>query len=234
MPSDTRLTLGTVGLIAALAGATGFALGRFTGDGGTSQVQTAQPEPTRDTVPLGAPQPAAPAPQADQMPPGHPPVDPNTAPPPMPPRDENAPRSLAWTKPASWSDAPNASAMRIATFKAPVAAGDKVAPEMTVMQAGGSLDANIDRWAGQFGDEGKASLKRESRTLAGYEAVVVSARGPYGGMSGEVKAGETYALLAAIVMTPDMPYFFKMTGPVKSVEAARKDFEALLTSFKKP
>lgn len=231
MASDTRFTLGTVGLFVAIAGAAGFSLGRFTSPAPVAQIT--QAEPSTDTVPLGMPQPQ-PQPQPETMPPGHPPIDPNSVPPPMPAKDDNALATLSWTKPKAWSDAPNTSTMRIATFKAPIAAGDSTAPEMTVMQAGGSLDANIERWAGQFGDEGKASLKRETRTLAGYEATVVSAQGPYGGMSGEVKAGETYALLAAIVMTPDMPYFFKMTGPQKSVEAARKDFEALLASFKKP
>lgn len=229
MASETRLTLGTVGLIAALAGAGGFALGRFTGEAPsatTTTVSQATPEPP--------PRPRDPQPDPGAMPPGHPPVDPNTAPPPMPTRGDNEPRTLAWQKPAAWSDAPNTSSMRLATFKAPIASGDSAAPEMTVMQAGGSLDANIERWAGQFGDEGKAALKREDRKIAGYDVIVVSTHGPYGGMSGEVKANEPYALLAAIVMTPDMPYFFKMTGPMKSVEAARKDFDALLASFKKP
>lgn len=227
MASDTRLSIGTVGLIVALAGATGFALGRFTSEPPTSTTTVSQAaEP--------APKPREPQPDPGAMPPGHPPVDPNTAPPPMPPRSGDEPRTLAWQKPTAWTDAPNTSTMRIATFKAPIAAGDSTAPEMTVMQAGGSLDANIERWAGQFGEEGKASLKRETRKIAGYDVTVVTTHGPYGGMSGDSKATEPYELLAAIVMTPDMPYFFKMTGPLKSVEAARKDFDALLTSFKKP
>lgn len=233
MASDTRLTLGTVGLIAALTGATGFALGRFTGEAPTPRTER-QEEPRT----VAAPDPAAPVAQRtappNTVPPGHPPIDPNTAPPPLPPKSDDAPRALAWTKPAAWTEAPNTSSMRIATYKAPIAAGDKTAPELTVIQAGGALEDNIQRWADQFGEEGKASLKRETKKIAGYDVTIVSTHGPYGGMSGENKATEPFELLAAIVQTPDLPFFFKMTGPVKSVEAARKDFDALLASFKKP
>ncbi len=225
--TPTRFTVGTVGLIAALAGATGFALGRFTGAPETtshsSPSERPEPEPARAQVPVNP-----------ALPNGHPPVDPATAPPPLPPADTNAPRPLAWTKPAAWSDAPNTSSMRISTYRAPMVGGDKTAPELTVMQAGGALEANIQRWADQFGEEGRAALKRESKTLAGYPVTIVTTHGPYGGMSGEVKDGESFALLAAIVETPEQPFFFKMTGPTKSVEAARKDFDLLLASFKSP
>ncbi len=232
MASDTRLTLGTVGLVAALTGATGFALGRFTSEAPTARVDR-QPEPSTRTVPDDLANRTKP-PIPNTMPPGHPPVDPNTSPPPLPAKDDDAPRALAWTKPAAWADVPNTSSMRIATYKAPIAAGDKAAPELTVIQAGGALEDNIQRWAAQFGDEGKASLKRESKKIAGYNVVIVTTHGPYGGMGGEAKSPEPFELLAAIVETPDLPYFFKMTGPMKSVEAARKDFDVLLASFKKP
>ena len=215
-------TFGTLALAAALTGAGGFALGRFT----SPEVATAPSSPL-------PPRPVAAQDEQPALPNDHPKIDPQSAPPPLPPADPSAPRALAWQKPAAWSDAPNASSMRLATYKIPVATGDKAAPELTVMQAGGSLDANVQRWAEQFGDEGKASLKRETRKLAGYDVTVVSTHGAYGGMSGD-KTSEPYELLAAIVQTPDLPFFFKMTGPLKSVEAARKDFDALLASFKKP
>lgn len=233
MASDSRLTLGTVGLIAAITGATGFALGRFTSEPPTVATKDSRPEPNTGTVPdevANRSQPQAP----NTMPPGHPPIDPNTAPPPLAPKPDDAPRALAWTKPAAWTDAPNTSSMRIATYKVPITGDDKAAPELTVIQAGGALEDNIQRWADQFGAEGKASLKRETKKLAGYDVTIVTTHGPYGGMGGEVKAGESFELLAAIVETPDLPYFFKMTGPMKSVEAARKDFDGLLASFKKP
>ena len=225
-------TFGTVALIAALTGAGGFALGRFTGEPPSTSTSTSAPQAPQVAVADSPTRPQQ-APPSD-LPPNHPPVDPNNVPPPMAPQAADGPRPLQWTKPTAWSEAPNTSSMRIATYKAPIAPGDKAAPELTVMQAGGSLDANIDRWAGQFGEEGKLSLKREKKTLAGYPVTIVSTHGQYGGMSGEAKANEPYELLAAIVETPELPFFFKMTGPLKSVEAARKDFDALLASFKKP
>lgn len=39
------------------------------------------------------------------------------------------------------------------------------------------------------------------------------------------------ALLGAIVSTPDMPQFFKLTGPAKTVLTARGELEAMIGSL---
>jgi hypothetical protein len=40
-----------------------------------------------------------------------------------------------------------------------------------------------------------------------------------------------WSLIGAIVSTSGTPYFFKLTGPEKSVRAARSEFDALIGSL---
>ncbi|MBX3226565.1 MAG: hypothetical protein KIT84_32100 [Labilithrix sp.] len=139
---------------------------------------------------------------------------------------------LAWTVPPRWQQMPNTSSMRIATYRVPRAEGDAADADVSVTQAGGSLDANIDRWIGQFGPEAKAKAKRSTKTVAGLKVTVVEAEGTYGGGMGGDKPQENAALLGAIVETPDQPHFFKITGPKKTVQSARAELDSLLDSVK--
>ena len=65
---------------------------------------------------------------------------------------------------------------------------------------------------------------------------IVEIEGTYLGSGGPMmhaqvkKAG--YKLLGAIVPAPEGSVFFKLTGPAKTVNAARGDFDALIASIK--
>lgn len=102
-------------------------------------------------------------------------------------------------------------------------------------QAGGSVDANVDRWIGQFGADANKTAKRTKKKIAGFDVTVVEVEGTFaGGMMGmksDRGPSEGWALLGAIVETPGMPHFFKMTGPAKSVRAARAELDELLASL---
>jgi hypothetical protein len=141
---------------------------------------------------------------------------------------------LAWDVPSTWQTGASPSAMRKATYKVPKAAGDPEDAEVSVTQIGGALDANVDRWVGQFGGD-KSSLKRSEETVGPLKVTIVSLEGKYtgSGMPGAPAAApkDGYALVAAIVEPVDPPYFFKMTGPKKTVNAARADFEHLVKSL---
>ena len=140
---------------------------------------------------------------------------------------------LAWDVPAKWTTAASASTMRKATYKIAKTAGDSDDPEMSVMQAGGGLDANIDRWAGQFG--GTKDVKRTKVKIGNFDVTVVEIKGTFAGsgMPGAPASGpkDHWALLVAIVEGVEPPYFFKLTGPEKSVAAARPDFDKLVSSL---
>ena len=143
------------------------------------------------------------------------------------------PEDIAWDAPKAWQTVPNANTMRKATYKIPKAAGDPEDAELTVSAAGGGVDANIKRWAGQFGT---AEAKTEPRSPNGLKVTVVEIKGTYasgGGMMGGASAPKTqYMLLGAVVDGGDRQHFFKMTGPEKTVTAAKKDFDAFVASFR--
>lgn len=176
---------------------------------------------------------------ASPLPPGHPKVPGHATPlpsvhgahtgavGPMPPR---FPPSVRWTVPARWVVVPHVSTMRIATYAVPHVAGDAEDAEVSVTRAGGDLDANADRWIGQFDGEGRKTAKKTQRTFAGVASLFVEVRGAYQGF--DMKEPEPgWMLLGAIVGTPKGAHFFKLVGPARSVEAARAELEALLASL---
>jgi hypothetical protein len=93
----------------------------------------------------------------DELPPGHPPV----AEEPLPglpvlgvgtaqgaDGDEGA-LAISWKAPARWSEVPNASSMRIASYHVPAASAAADEAELSVVRAGGSTEANLQRWIEQ-------------------------------------------------------------------------------------
>src|SRR6266542_1604659 len=94
---------------------------------------------------VATPEPLTDMPQVPtDLPPGHPNIGSGGN---LPPAGE---ATITWTAPARWKSVSNPSAMRLATFKIPHAASDSEDPELSVTQVGGGVDANIDRWIGQF------------------------------------------------------------------------------------
>ena len=157
---------------------------------------------------------------------------------PSPTPSGGVPAQVAWDAPASWRKAENASPMRLATYKIPHVAPDTEDAELSVTVAGGSVESNVTRWAGQF-DVKPGDVKREERKVGDLRVTIVDLRGAYTPMAmpgaapgGGPKAGS--ALLGAIVETSPGARgltFFKLTGPEKTVLAARGDFEKLVKSL---
>lgn len=122
--------------------------------------------------------------------------------------------------------------MRLATYRIPHAPGDAEDPEVSVMQAGGTVDANAKRWIEQFDAEGQKTAKRSTRKVNGLEVTIVEVDGKYsGGMGAGAREQENWSLVGVIVATPGMPHFFKVTGPTKSVKAARAEVDELIGSL---
>lgn len=154
---------------------------------------------------------------------------PNAAPPPSTRRG-----GLDWTKPTAWTEAKSQSAMRLATYQIAKADGDSEGAEMSVIVAGGSAAANIERWEGQFGG---AKAKTSQKNPNDVAVTLVEIEGEYAGggpmMGGSSEKKANQMLLGAIVSQPSgQSYFFKLTGPKKTVESARKDFDALVESIR--
>jgi hypothetical protein len=153
-------------------------------------------------------------------------------------RPAAGPAELEWDVPAGWETAPNPSTMRKATYKIKKAEGDPEGAELSVSQVGGSLEKNIERWAGQFEQKPGETPKQTQRTVGDLKVTVVEIRGAFlgSGMPGmpatEPKAG--WALLGAIAEVPGQtaPWFFKMTGPEKTISSARGDFDKMIDSLR--
>jgi anti-sigma factor RsiW len=150
---------------------------------------------------------------------------------------------LTYTAPASWKPGATSSAMRVAQFSVPRSVGDAQDGELVVYYfggAGGTIEANIDRWVAQMqqpdGRPSSAVAKRQSRTVNGLKVTLVDVPGTY---IAEVTPGSTerhnspnFHLRAAVIETSNGPYFIKLTGPAKTIAAAEKAFESFLSSVK--
>jgi hypothetical protein len=138
--------------------------------------------------------------------------------------------AITWTVPPAWKTAPNPSTMRIATYKVAHASADKGDADVSVVRAGGTADANIERWRDQF--EGAREETRTVKTVRGFKVTIVEIRGTYlGGAGGTVTSQPRWTLVGAIVETPRLPYFFKLTGASATVRSARVAFDALVESI---
>lgn len=143
--------------------------------------------------------------------------------------------------PAGWTENPSTSSMRAAQFKLPAPQGDEA--EVIVYYFGqtgaGSVQANIDRWVNQFkqpDDKPSASVaKIEKATFAGQEASVVSVSGRYvaPAMPGGAPTDKPdQSLVAAIVPSPQGPYYFRLVGSKAAVAAQEGPFREALGSLK--
>ena len=145
--------------------------------------------------------------------------------------------AIKWTAPAVFATA-DKGPMRLASYKFAKAAGDADDADLSVTQVGGDMNSNISRWKGQFDPPAEADIAE--RTVGDLKVTVVNMSGTYKGMAmpGAGAAGpkEGYALLAAIVTWEGHgdPYFFKLTGPKNTVDAARPAFDELAGSLAHP
>jgi hypothetical protein len=201
-----------------------------------------KPEPTKDTAP-------APSASASQIttafpaiPPGAMPgmgaggADPHADPHAgmaAPAGSAPAAGGLTWTAPSGWTSMPNPNTMRKATYKVPRAPGDAEDAELAITQVGGDIDSNVTRWVGQF--EGTVTPKRTELTVGALKVTIVEITGTFGGggMGGSSGKKEHWTMLTAIAQT-EPAHFFKLIGPEKTVNLARRDFDKFVHSFKAP
>jgi len=126
--------------------------------------------------------------------------------------------------------------MRIATYRVPRASGDTEDGDVSVSQAGGSLEANIARWKGQFDPTSRAAKDDVTRKIGPLTVTIVDVKGNLLGssMPGMPSSGPKtgWMLLGAIVEVPGKdPTFFKLTGPAATIESARGELDALVGSL---
>lgn len=153
-----------------------------------------------------------------------------------PPAD--ATPGLEWKVPSNWTTL-DARSMRVATYGIPARGGDSEGAECAVFyfgpSQGGGVEENLDRWVGQF--EHPSQPERSQGEVAGMKLWRVHVLGDYLAPSGPMMQStgtkNGYALLGAIVEGPNGNVFFKLTGPKKTVDAAKAEFEGMLKTMRK-
>jgi hypothetical protein len=120
---------------------------------------------------------------------------------------------------ANWEQKPPASSIIAAEFVLPKAEGDDADGRVTVSTAGGSVEANIDRWKGQF-DPQPQEASQDEIDVAGLKITVVDFSGDYNDQRGPfapaVKRPD-YRMIAAIIPIDGQLHFIKATGPQKTI-----------------
>ena len=142
------------------------------------------------------------------------------------------PPQFDWEAPDAWTKGPDQT-MRVVSY----GVGGNGAAEcyVTALQGtGGGLEANINRWCSQIGQdalspEAIAALPRV--TVLGQESAVIELTGDYSGMGDTAQASSM--LLGAICELPAETIFVKMTGPETVVRAEKEGFLAFCRSLKR-
>ena len=150
---------------------------------------------------------------------------------------------LNWDAPEGWQS--QTRPMRAANYVIPPASGDSEPGECAVYYfgrgQGGGVEANVQRWVGQFqtasGGSAGAAAKRSSKTINGIKVTIVDVAGTYlfkpAPMSPRTVPKPDYRMLAAIAEGPDAPIFFKLTAPKKTADSVEAKFNTMLGTLKK-
>jgi hypothetical protein len=169
------------------------------------------------------------------LPEGHPPIAGAAGPAAEAPASDEGPEvklgEISFTAPENWQRKAPQSSFTLAEFTLPKAEGDDADARLTVSSAGGSIEANIERWKGQFSDLQNA--KEDKMEAAGVDATLVDLSGEFSDQRGPFApavARSGYRMIAAIIPVGQQPYFVKATGPQKTIEAHSEAIRQFISS----
>jgi hypothetical protein len=158
--------------------------------------------------------------------------------------------NLAATVPGEWASQPPNKEFRLLQFAVPKANGDKEPTVMIVFHfgkgGGGTVDDNLKRWQGMMrqpdgrSSSDRATVRKSERE--GLRLTTLDLPGTYlekpFPFSDEVTQRPDYRLLAAVIETTredgDGPYFVRLVGPAKTVEAAAAGWKRFTDSIRLP
>lgn len=149
--------------------------------------------------------------------------------------------TLRFTAPPEWLAQQPSSTMRVAEFLLPRLESDVEDAELVVFYfggGGGTVEANLERWTNQMlQPDGTPSAEVATTTSFLVGDLPVTLLDVPGTFAAEVRPGSRmryykpdFRLLAAVVDTPAGPYFFKLTGPDRTVRRWADSFEAAIES----
>ena len=145
--------------------------------------------------------------------------------------------------PQGWSSVTPSSNMRKAEYLVPgeeAKAGDaSLAVFYFGPNQGGSVEANIERWIGQFsqsdGSSTRDRARRWKKQVDGMSVDLVDISGTYSGGMGPMGQSQApsdgYRMLGAISKAPVGLFFFKLTGPAATLALWAESFEQFIDSM---
>ena len=144
--------------------------------------------------------------------------------------------ALKFQAPGTWTKVQPRINFIESEFSIPKQEGDPVNGRLTIMGAGGTIEANIERWEGQFGG---AEATVEETEVAGFNVNMVDIQGTYtDSMGGPFNPNakkvmrENYRMIAAIIQAGDNGnYFVKFYGPGNTVEQNMEGFKAMINGL---
>ncbi len=149
---------------------------------------------------------------------------------------------LEFEAPSTWISETPSSSMRLAQYRLPHIEGDPEDAELAVFYfggQGGSVQANVDRWIGQFSNPDGSPVtdpRVSQRDTNGIPLTLVDVGGTYhqaqGPMMAATTAKENYRMLAAVAEGPGGPAFFKLTGPQPTVDHFEESFNSFLDALR--
>jgi hypothetical protein len=140
---------------------------------------------------------------------------------------------LRLTAPDAWVRQEPRSEFVTAEFSLPRAEGDETDGRLTVSKAGGGVDANLERWRGQF----EGNLTRdvaEDLQVAGLTVKLLDCAGTFNDQPGPFAPGvqrEGYRMIGAVIPTEGQLTFVKAYGPEKTMEKYEQSIRSFLQNL---
>ncbi|MDZ4773990.1 MAG: hypothetical protein SGI72_12745 [Planctomycetota bacterium] len=174
--------------------------------------------------------PLAPGAEKAPLPPSHPPID-------------GVLKPLVFKVPTGWVSETPGSAMRREQYRLEKQGADTNDATVTVqvfgVKDGGALEANLDRWAGQFKQpDGKAprdAMKQSNRKLGPANVIDLDITGTYAlderAMGGTKTYNEpNWRMLMSWIQSPTGNYYVKVIGPAATVAHWEPSFRTFVDS----
>ena len=148
---------------------------------------------------------------------------------------------LTMAAPESWEKKEPRTRIVEVEYAVPAKEAKTDAARLTMMASGGGVQANIDRWYGQFEQPNNKATKDvakvEKLELSGLPVHVVDITGKFKdqprGPFGPTVVKENYRMLGAIIETNNVgTYYVKLYGPAETVHENEKEFMGLIKSLK--
>ena len=145
---------------------------------------------------------------------------------------------LAYDVPKDWRVVESSSAMRLAQWS--YGAKSEIVVFYFGEGQGGSIEANVERWYGQFQQpNGGSTRERAKVTKSKADELSITRVDVEGTYAAPIRPGAAerhnepdYRMIAAVVEGPSGPWFIRFLGPAKEVSAGETSFDAFLSGLR--